>query len=133
MNSDGFVDTKFSDSESDNPSESETQNVIKAHKASMKKQNAYYSAQEDSDIFVICKNNIPILYCKDDKSASDHILQLAWEEKGAKILENSDYNYYIVVESQSLVYLCCTFKNWLLSYDNTLSEFSYHKIKNLNK
>ena len=50
MNSDGFVDTKFSDSESDNPSESETQNVIKAHKASMKKQNAYYSAQEDSDI-----------------------------------------------------------------------------------
>jgi len=128
MNSDGFVDTKFSDSESDNPSASET-----AHKASMKKQNAYYSAQEDSDIFVICKNNIPILYCNKEKSASDHILQLAWEEKGAKILENSDYNYYIVVESQSLVYLCCTFKNWLLSYDNTLSEFSYHKIKNLNK
>ena len=128
MNSDGFVDTKFSDSESDNSSKSET-----AHKALMKKQNAYYSAQEDSDIFVICKNNIPISYCNNEKSASEHILQLAWEEKGAKILENSDYNYYIVVESQSLVYLCCTFKNWLLSYDNTLSEFSYHKIKNLNK
>ena len=136
MNSDDFVDAKFSDSASDNDSnssqknKSETQNIIKVHQEAMNKKELYNSFP---DIFAICKNNIPIGYCNNHKSAWDYILKLAWEEKGLRMLENSDYNYYITVESKSLVYLCCTFKNWLLSYDNTLAEFSYHEIKNLNK
>ena len=125
MNSDGFIETQFSDSESDNNSIS-----------SQPKQNSKFSQtpkKPSLDIFVICKNNLPILWCHSESGAYRYILQLAWKEKGAKILENSDYNYYIVVESKSLVYLYCTFKNWLLSYDKLLAEFSYHKIKNLNK
>ena len=87
----------------------------------------------NNSIFVICKDGIPLSYCNNKDKASKYILKAVWNEKSKQILENSDYNYNIVIEKPSLVYLCSSYKNWFITYDNILCEFSYYKIKYLNK
>ena len=178
MNSDGYVDTQFTDNESDNDSEyglTKSMDNISTHLYGSKSADDIYkktsihqglprenfenkdkyswsNSQSDStnrdkatqidknfldstndSIFVICKDGIPLSYCNSKDKASKYILKAVWNEKSKQLLENSDYNYNIVIEEPSLVYLCSSYKNWFITYDNILCEFSYHKIKYLNK
>ena len=160
MNSNGFILTEFTDNESDNEdgkvcdNECDDKECMDENKwknldvatAAMKmcdneceqecvddKCNEKCDEKCNKDLYVICKNNIPITFCDNKSNAGAHILKLAWEEKGLNLINNSDYNYYIVIENHSLIYLYSKYKNWLLSYDKILCEFSYHKIKSLNK
>lgn len=86
-----------------------------------------------NSIFVICKDGIPFTYCNSKDQASKYILDSVWNEKSRQLLRDSDYNYNIVIEEPSLIYLCSSYKNWFISYDNILCEFSYHEINYLNK
>ncbi len=178
MNSDGYVDTQFTDNESDNDSEYglvKSMDNIGTHlygsksaddiykktsiyqglsRENFENKDKYSWANNQSDstnldkatqidknfldstnnsIFVICKDGIPLSYCNNKDTASKYILKSVWNEKSKQLLENSDYNYNIVIEEPSLVYLCSSYKNWFITYDNILCEFSYHKIKYLNK
>ena len=147
MNSNGFILTEFTDNESDNEdgkvcdneSDNECKNDCKNEcvKEECVKEECVkeecVKEECNKDLYVICKNNIPITFCDNKSDAGAHVLKLAWEEKGLNLIVNSDYNYYIVIENHSLIYLYSKYKNWLLSYDRILCEFSYHKIKSLNK
>ena len=95
--------------------------------------NTLFFGSTDNYIFVICKDSTPIGWVNNKDDASKYILNSVWKEKGKQLLEHSDFNYNIVIEEPSLVYLCSSYKNWFISYDNILCEFSYHKIKYLNK
>ena len=127
-------DGKVCDNESENVCDGkECMDENKERDNKYDKYGFYKEECHNEDLYVICKNNIPVTFCDNKSDASTHLLKLAWEEKGLKIINNSDYNYHIVIENHSLVYLYCNYKNWLLSYDKILCEFSYHKIKSLNK
>ena len=72
----------------------------------------------EDNIFVICENNIPIFYTNQETEAKDHIKSLTLKKKADLLIENSDYNYYITLEENSMS-LWSIYKNWIISFDKT--------------
>ena len=80
------------------------------------------------DIFVICKNDIPILYTILETDAKEYIKSSTLKLKNELTIESPDYNYYITLNEYS-VCLWSVYKNWILSFDKMITEYSYHHIK----
>jgi hypothetical protein len=90
--------------------------------------NTTFNAEDN--IFVICENNIPILYTNQETEAKDHIKSLTLKKKHDLLIENSDYNYYITLEENSIS-LWSIYKNWIISFDKLIVEYAYYSIKKL--
>ena len=83
----------------------------------------------DDNVFVICENRIPIFYTNQEEDAKDHIKSLTLKKKNELIIENPDYNYYITLEENSMS-LWSLYKNWVISFDKHIVDYTYYSIKN---
>lgn len=84
----------------------------------------------ESDIYVICKDDLPLYHCDDQEEAHKIMWNLAKELKEELIKNDNNYNYYLCTEDyDDEVTLIGVYKNWIMPYENIMSKFTYYKVQ----
>ena len=86
----------------------------------------FYS--DDDTIFVVCENKIPFTFTNEETQAKELIKMLAFKDKAKIARENLDYNYYLTLDDESSISIWSVYKNWLISFDKLIIEYSYYKV-----
>jgi len=93
-----------------------------------KESNTMFTAD---DIFIICENNTPLAYTLQETDAKEYINTLILKLKEDLVIKNPNYNYYITLD-EDIMSLWSIYKNWIISFDKLIVEYSYFQIKRVD-
>ena len=117
-------------SDTDSNSEEETFNVKKIAKIDQIIYDSDSNSEIENDIYVICKDDMPMYYCEEKENAHKIMWNLAKELKEELIKNDNNYNYYLCTEDyDDEVSLIGVYKNWILPYENVMNKFTYYKVE----